>query len=56
MVPFMKRLHRIAFLPYHVYKLMDNERKHINTFAGLRSYELRREFHYVIMKGYKPGK
>jgi len=53
--PFMKRLYQIAFIPYYTLKLFGKESNYVNTFAGVKSYQLRNQFHYTIMKSYKPN-
>lgn len=54
--PFMKRLYQIAFVPYYSLKLFGKEKKYINTYAGVRSYQLRHEFQYTVVKSFKPKK
>jgi sterol 24-C-methyltransferase len=54
MIPFMKRLYQIAFAPYYVLKIFQKEKNHVNTFAGVRSYQLRHQFHYTVIKAHKP--
>lgn len=54
MVPFMKKLHDVAFIPYYVLKMFGKQKGHVNTFAGVRSYQLRHEFHYTVIKAEKP--
>lgn len=54
MEPFMRRLYLLAFIPYNLLKLFGKERNYINTFAGVRSYQLRDEYHYLGIKAHKP--
>lgn len=54
MEPFMKRLHDLALIPYHILKLFGKEEGYVNTFAGVRSYELRHLYQYSMIKSRKP--
>ena len=54
--PFMRMLYRLAILPYGLTKLLGNEKSHLNTYVGVKSYQKKQRpsFHYVIVKAYKP--
>ena len=56
MVPFMKRLYQLAIIPYGLMKMTKQEKKHVNAYAAVISYPRHHQFHYTIMRGYKPGK
>lgn len=54
--PFMRSLYLLGFVPYYILKAFNNEKKYVNTFAGVRSYQLRDQFQYSIIRAQKPHK
>lgn len=54
MEPFMRRLYELAYIHFHILKAFGREKRYVNTFAAVRSYQLRHEFQYTIIRGYKP--
>jgi ubiquinone/menaquinone biosynthesis C-methylase UbiE len=52
--PFMRRLYELAYIPFHILKLLGKEKNYVNIFAGVRSYQLRHEFQYTIIRAQKP--
>jgi ubiquinone/menaquinone biosynthesis C-methylase UbiE len=54
-VPFMRRLHQLAYIPFHILQLFGREEKYLNIFSSLRLYQLRDLFQYTIIKAHKPS-
>jgi len=52
--PFMKHLYLLAFVPFYILKLFRKESLYVNTFAGVRSYQMRALFQYTVMIAFKP--
>lgn len=52
--PMMKRLHQLAYIPYHLARLLGKEEHYTNMYAGFWMYKLRHRICYEMLKAYKP--
>jgi SAM-dependent methyltransferase len=52
-IPFMRRLYRIGIIPFRVLKVFGKERRFVNLFSAVRSYELRNYLYYVVVMARK---
>ena len=53
-VPFMKRFYQLAFVPFQLLRIIGKERRFVNIFAAVKSYNLRHQFRYTIISSQKP--
>jgi sterol 24-C-methyltransferase len=52
-IPFMRRLYYLALVPFYLFKLLGCEKKYINVFAAVKSYQLKHLFQYTVIKANK---
>ena len=52
--PFMKRFYQLAFFPFSLLRLVGQEKRYVNIYAAVKSYQLRNQFTYTVVSCQKP--